>query len=238
MNTIDYLLPDEIILHFYSFLDKNAKLNFMLTQRKYYHICLDDLYTESPNKFLESRIESINNMLIDMTLESMFDNKICDTVPINYIQKNIFDIQNLLDTTNTELQYHSSTRSEYNFLVKSKNNQKDYMLKIFPVNKWVMMQENNFDSCMFKLLSYFVINKQTQHIVLPIVAFDTDIQYFCNNVPTEITNTKNEKFKIYRDFLKKYYLYKPNVSALICEWCNGDYLSKYINQNHTTMTAP
>ena len=52
---------------------------------------------------------------------------------------------------------------------------------------------------MIRLLSYFVINKQTPHIVLPITTFNTSIKPFLNLTKSNIVN--NKKFE---QFVEKY----------------------------------
>ena len=82
---------------------------------------------------------------------------------------------------------------------------------------------------MIKLLSNFVLKKQTPHIVLPITTFNTSIKPFLNLKKDNIVSNKK-----YDDFLKRYkkgYYYK-NVSVLISEWANSGDLLDYIRKNH------
>ena len=64
---------------------------------------------------------------------------------------------------------------------------------------------------MIKLLSYFVTNKQTPHIILPIATFNTSIKTFVNLPKDNIV--KNKKFD---QFVKRYKRkeYYNNVSVL------------------------
>jgi serine/threonine protein kinase len=87
---------------------------------------------------------------------------------------------------------------------------------------------------MIKLLSYFVINKQTPHIVLPITTFNTSIKPFLNLTKSNIVN--NKKFE---QFVEKYEKgeYYQNVSILVSEWANGGDLLDYLRSNYKTMTT-
>ncbi len=85
---------------------------------------------------------------------------------------------------------------------------------------------------MIRLLSYFVINKQTPHIVLPMTTFNTSIKPFLNLTKSNIVN--NKKFE---QFVEKYEKgeYYQNVSILVSEWANGGDLLDYIRKNYKTM---
>jgi serine/threonine protein kinase len=87
----------------------------------------------------------------------------------------------------------------------------------------------NAELLMIRLLSFFVINKQTPHIILPITTFNTSIKPFLSLSKKDIINNKR-----YDQFLKKYKKgeYYSNVSVLISEWANaGDFLD-YIRKNY------
>jgi hypothetical protein len=92
---------------------------------------------------------------------------------------------------------------------------------------------------MIKLLSYFIVKKQTPHIVLPIGTFNTSISTFIKLLDDDkIDDDKKEK---YEQFVKRYKNneYHDNVSILISEWANrGDFLDfvrnyyKYFKLKH------
>jgi serine/threonine protein kinase len=90
----------------------------------------------------------------------------------------------------------------------------------------------NTELLMIKLLSQFVINKQTPHIVLPITTFNTSIKPFLNLTKANIVN--NNKFD---QFVKKYENgdYYQNVSILVSEWANGGDLLDYLKKNYKKM---
>jgi len=90
----------------------------------------------------------------------------------------------------------------------------------------------NTELLMIRLLSYFVINKQTPHIVLPITTFNTSIKPFLSLTKSNIVN--NKKFE---QFVEKYEKgeYYQNVSILVSEWANGGDLLDYIRKNYKKM---
>lgn len=90
----------------------------------------------------------------------------------------------------------------------------------------------NTEILMIKLLAYFVINKQTPHIVLPITTFNTSIKPFLNLTKNNVVN--NKKFE---QFVERYEKgeYYQNVSILISEWANGGDLLDYIRKNYKYM---
>ena len=54
---------------------------------------------------------------------------------------------------------------------------------------------------MIKAISYFVVNKQTPHIILPIGTFNTSIKPFLSLVEDDVVDNENKKYK---QFLEKY----------------------------------
>jgi hypothetical protein len=90
----------------------------------------------------------------------------------------------------------------------------------------------NAELKMIKVLSYFVVKRQTPHIVLPIGIFDTNIKIFTTEDFMEVVGEDNEK---YQDFLTRYKNgdYDDTASVLISEWANRgdllDFLRKFYN---------
>ena len=91
----------------------------------------------------------------------------------------------------------------------------------------------NAELLMIKLLSFFVINKQTTHIILPLATFNTSIKPFLN-----LTKDKIIENKKYEQFIEKYNKgdYYMNVSILISEWANGGDLLDYLRKNYKNLT--
>lgn len=93
----------------------------------------------------------------------------------------------------------------------------------------------NAEIMMIRLLSYFVVNEQTPHIVLPLTTFNTSIKPFIELVKTQdFTGKRKKKAKKYLEFVKKYEegRFYDKVSILLSEWANkGDFLD-YLRENY------
>ena len=85
----------------------------------------------------------------------------------------------------------------------------------------------NAELMMLKVLSYFVVNNQSPHIVLPIGTFNTSIKPFIGLAKEGIVD--NKKYKLFIKKYKKKELYNE-VSVLISEWANGGDLLEYIRE--------
>jgi len=118
-------------------------------------------------------------------------------------------------------------------------NRQPYAVKIVAYPKkenygdmYNIKRPENTELLMIRLLSYFVINKQTPHIVLPITTFNTSIKPFLSLTKSNIVN--NKKFE---QFVERYENgeYYQNVSILVSEWANGGDLLDYIRKNYKTM---
>jgi hypothetical protein len=115
-------------------------------------------------------------------------------------------------------------------------NKSSYAVKIVAYPKkenygdmYNIKRPENTELLMIKLLSYFVINKETPHIILPITTFNTSIKPFINLTKANIVN--NKKFE---QFIEKYEKgeYYQNVSILISEWANNGDLLDFIKKNY------
>ena len=118
-------------------------------------------------------------------------------------------------------------------------NKEPYAVKIVAYPKkenygdmYNIKRPENTELLMIRLLSYFVINKQTPHIVLPITTFNTSIKPFLNLTKSNIVN--NKKFETFVDRYKKGDYYQ-NVSILISEWANGGDLLDYIRKHYKNL---
>ena len=118
-------------------------------------------------------------------------------------------------------------------------NRQPYAVKIVAYPKkenygdmYNIKRPENTELLMIRLLSYFVINKQSPHIVLPMTTFNTSIKPFLNLTKSNIVN--NKKFE---QFVERYENgeYYQNVSILVSEWANGGDLLDYIRKNYKIM---
>lgn len=93
----------------------------------------------------------------------------------------------------------------------------------------------NAELLMIKCLSYFVVKKQTPHIVLPVGTFNTSIKPFVNLVKDNIVDKNNNK---YLEFVEKYNKgeYYEQASILISEWANCGDLLDFIRKHYKEFT--
>lgn len=120
-----------------------------------------------------------------------------------------------------------------------------YAIKIvpYPKNVWKSESTNihrpeNAEILMLRLLSYFVICRQTPHIILPLGTFDTSIKNFVTFIEDGIIDPDDKKNHNYIDFVENYHKHKyhSNVSVLISEWANnGDFLN-FLRKNYRSLT--
>jgi serine/threonine protein kinase len=122
---------------------------------------------------------------------------------------------------------------------ETQQNKEPYAVKIVAYPKkenygdmYNIKRPENAELLIIRLLSYFVINKQTPHIVLPITTFNTSIKPFLSLTKNNVVN--NKKFE---QFVERYEKgeYYQNVSILVSEWANGGDLLDYLRKYYKTM---
>jgi len=157
------------------------------------------------------------------------------------LNKKVFDFNQIINDIGGKLQYVKSGTTGHTFKGISYNNNGkiiNYGVKVVAYSKKdsygdlnLCDRPENAEILMLKLLSEFVLNGQTPHIVLPIGSFNTNIAPF---VKLAKTYTESKKFD---SFLEKYHKneYFNDVSILISEWANGGELLEYIKDNYKTM---
>jgi len=202
------------------------------------------------SRLIPERINNIEAMLKQTNIDSIIDFKDIN-ININY-DKSVYDIRELmpkkyLDFTQAinqiggKLLYFKSGSTGHTFKgvhPPEETKKSSYGVKIVAYPKkenygdmYNIKRPENAELLMIKLLSFFVINKQTPHIVLPITTFNTSIKPFLSLSKNDIINNKR-----YDQFLKRYEKgeYYSNVSVLISEWANaGDFLD-YLKKNYKT----
>ncbi len=215
----------------------------------------EDKSENSDNKnfnLIPERINAIQSMVGKHNIESIVDFK-NSTESFEY-PSNTEDIRELLPKKYIEfgkainelggkLLYIKSGSTGHTFKgvhpPPNEENRQPYAVKIVAYPKkenygdmYNIKRPENTELLMIRLLSYFVINKQTPHIVLPITTFNTSIKPFLNLTKSNIvTNKKFEQF-VERYEKGEYY---QNVSILVSEWANGGDLLDYIRKNYKTM---
>jgi serine/threonine protein kinase len=206
---------------------------------------------------IPDRIEDINNLLKDKSVESLINFKsssdesnetsatksedIRELMPKKYIDFGI-----AISQLGGKLLYIKSGSTGHTFKgiypplsSGEADSRKPYAVKIVAYPKkenygdmYNPKRPENTELLMIRLLSNLVITKQTPHIVLPITTFNTSIKPFLSLTKSNIVN--NKKFE---QFVEKYEKgeYYQNVSILVSEWANGGDLLDYLRKNYKIM---
>lgn len=203
--------------------------------------------------YIPYRLEFIENLLKGKRIEPMIelDRNSCDTEAVQHMDKDIkstlnkktFDFNKIINQIGGKLLYIKSGTTGHTFKglnpKKRENLGVNYAVKIVAYPKKEnygnindIKRPENAELLMLRVLSYFVVNNQTPHIVLPICTFNANIKPFLsltrNNI---ISNKKYDKF-ISRYKNGEYY---ETVSVLISEWANGGDLLDYVRKNYRSM---
>jgi hypothetical protein len=158
------------------------------------------------------------------------------------LKKRILNFNKVIKTigNGSELIYIKSGTTGHTFKGKCIDNGKEieYAVKVVAYPKKEKYgsihdarRPENAEIAMIQLLSYFIVKKETPHIVLPFGTFNTDIKSFIGLIDDGIISKKNEK---YQEFEKKYRenKYHDEVSILISEWANKGDLLDFIRNNY------
>lgn len=200
----------------------------------------------------KSRTDLIKEILDGNDLESLLDLDSNDTEAFvnlkndndarNVLEKKNLDFSNVINKIGSKLVYIKSGTTGHTFRGFNPNNSKslNFAVKIVAYPKKEnygslndIRRPENAELMMLKVLSYFVVNNQTPHLILPIGTFNTSIKPFLSLQKSGIV--ENKKFSQFIKRYKKDELYN-NVSVLISEWANGGDFLEYIRKNHTKIT--
>jgi len=152
----------------------------------------------------------------------------------------MLDFNNIISQIGGKLLYIKSGSTGHTFkgIMDINNDNMSYAVKVVAYPKkenygdiYDTRRPENAELMMIKLLSYFVIKKQTPHIILPMATFYTSITPFVNLIKDDIVDEDNKK---YNEFIEKYKKkdYHDNVSILISEWATrGDFLD-YVRKDY------
>ena len=198
------------------------------------------------------RIEFIRELLRQKTIEPLID--LDETGTDNFVnigggndtriqlKKKIHDFHDAITQIGGNLLYIKSGTTGHTFkgvITGTENDMYNYGVKVVAYPKKEKYgtindttRPENAEIMMIKLLSYFVINKRTPHIVLPIGTFYTSIKPFITiGTDDTIIDSNNEK---YQSFIKKYSEgeYYNKVSILISEWANRGDLLDFVRKNY------
>ena len=198
---------------------------------------------------IPERINNITSMLDNTSIDSIIDFKnINDLSIVNYTKsedirelmpKKYLDFTQAINQIGGKLLYFKSGSTGHTFkgvYPSEESKKKPYAVKVVAYPKkenygdmYNIKRPENAELLMIRLLSFFVINNQTPHIVLPISTFNTSIKPFLSLSKNDIINNKR-----YDQFLKRYQKgeYYSNVSILISEWANGGDFLDYLKKNY------
>jgi len=203
---------------------------------------------------INDRIEFIKLLLGDNNLNSMVDFDMCDTEHVEnrtngfdirkIMEKKYMDFNKLICDIGGKLLYIKSGTTGHTFKGIIYDNDGiseilNYAIKVvaYPIRENYgdvndVKRPENAELMMLRVLSYFVVNGQTPHIVLPIGTFNTSIKPFIALAKNKIVENKK-----YDQFIKRYKQseYHDDVSILISEWANGGDLLDYIKNNYKKM---
>jgi len=160
------------------------------------------------------------------------------------LKKRILDFKNVITQIGGKLKYIKSGTTGHTFkgIALEGDNNFEYAVKVVAYPKKEkygsindIRRPENAELKMIKLLSYFIINRQTPHLVIPFGTFNTSIEHFVNLVKFDKIDEKNERYK---DFVDRYYDgdFSSTVSVLISEWANKGDLLDFFRNNYTLFT--
>lgn len=158
------------------------------------------------------------------------------------LSKKIYDFVTVINQLGGQLEYIKSGTTGHTFkgkIVNSNGDETNFGVKVVAYPKkekygniYDARRPENAELMMIKLLSYFVVKKQTPHIVLPIGTFNTSIKNFVNLIEENVVD--KEEHQRYVEFVKKYNNneYYDDVSILISEWANKGDLLDFLRKNY------
>ena len=200
----------------------------------------------------QNRTAMIRNILEGNNLKSLIDldsneteafiNTTKETDIRDVLNKKVLDFSEVINKIGGKLVYVKSGTTGHTFRGFDPNNpnEPNFAVKIVAYPKREnygdlndIRRPENAELMMLKVLSYFVMNNQTPHLVLPIGTFNTSIKPFLALGKNGIVDNKK-----YTQFIKRYKKgdLHQEVSVLISEWADGGDLLEYIRKNYKNMT--
>ena len=198
------------------------------------------------------RTNKIKNILEGNNLKSLIDLESNETEAFinvkkehdirDVLDKKMLDFGDVINQIGGKLVYVKSGTTGHTFRGFNPNiaNEPNFAVKIVAYPKREnygdlndIRRPENAELMMLKVLSYFVINNQSPHLVLPIGTFNTNIRPFLSLGKNGIVDNKK-----YAQFIKRYKKgdLHNEVSVLISEWADGGDLLEYIRANYKTIT--
>ena len=204
------------------------------------------------------RLNFIKALLNDNKLEPLVKLDTCETEAFvnasassseNYdkddtryiLNKKNYNFYQIINQIGGKLVYKKSGTTGHTFqgCIKLEDNEEfNYAVKVVAYPKKEryghftdVKRPENAELLMLRVLSYFIVKRQTPHIILPIGTFNTSIKPFINLMDQSIVNKDNTKYK---EFIEKFENneYYSKVSILISEWANRGDLLDFLRKNY------
>lgn len=162
------------------------------------------------------------------------------------LNKKNYDFYKVINDIGGKLRYIKSGTTGHTFkgIIKTEDdNSINYAVKVVAYPKKEKYGDlhdarrpENAELMMIRLLSYFVVRRQTPHIVLPVGTFYTNITPFINLMEGNYVDKENKR---YYEFIEKYKKgeYYDTVSVLISEWANRGDLLEFIRKHYKEFTT-
>jgi hypothetical protein len=194
---------------------------------------------------IDNRVENIKNICQKVNIEPIINNNLIKDQHLDFSQT-ISKIKFYHNQPDEKLEYVAV--DAYGLIFKGSrktnannedNNNIEYAVKVIPYLKsdWLSNDINdktrpeNNEINIHQILSYFVIDRQTPHILLPMFTFTSNISTFLENSMKNIVGENNNK---YVDFAQKYKdnKYHDKIRILVTEWANRGDLLEFLKKHH------
>ena len=205
------------------------------------------------------RIQFIKNLLENKDLQPLvnFDstdteNFICRNINDNesgdsydtriVLKKRLLDFKDIITQIGGKLKYIKSGTTGHTFKGVSEDGNFEFAVKVVAYPKKErygsindVRRPENAELMMLKVLSYFIVKRQTPHLIIPFGTFNTSIEHFVNLVKLDKIDEKNERYK---EFVERYENgeFSSTVSILISEWADKGDLLDYFRNNYKAFT--
>jgi hypothetical protein len=182
---------------------------------------------------IKKRLTFINELIEKNDLLKMVE----QSHPINLSLKKTIDFNTFIHDFNSKIMYVKSGSTGHIFkgIINNDTHVAIKIVAFFKDNNYGLpsniLRPENAELKILQILSDFVINEITPHIILPITTFYSNIESFIgNNIKKNIIQSR--KYNEFIDYYNrnKYYDY---CSILISEWANNGDLLDFI-RNHST----
>lgn len=229
---------------FYNSFNNEIHMNYNIMKQIFdkNNICMMLDKIISPSDYVQKVINTMsNNKNSDLNIRSVIDKK----------DINIIDF---LIKIGAKIKYISSGTTGHFFqgsIYDKPNDPKrkkicSFALKVSGYSKnsnyksiYELTRPENAEINMLNILSEFVIENKTSHLILPIQTFYSDITPFIKMYKENFIKKESDKNGRYGEFVNRYEkgLIENKVSILICELANGGDFLKFVKNNKDKLSA-